>query len=141
MKTISKFRGEYAFLSNFYILNDGKSVEHYYQAAKCTNISDYLTILSASTPTEAKRLGKKIEIRRDWDQIKLIVMERLLIKKFSDPILAEKLVNTLDYQLIEGNEWGDTFWGVCNGVGHNYLGRMLMNIRDEFLDVQYLMKY
>lgn len=141
MKIISKFRGEYAFLSNFYILNDGKSVEHYYQAAKCNNLKDYITILNASTPAEAKRLSKQIEIRQDWGNIKLVVMEQLLIKKFSDPILAEKLVNTLDYQLIEGNEWGDKFWGVCNGVGYNHLGRLLMKIRDEFLDIQCLMKY
>lgn len=141
MKMINSFSGEYRFLSNFYITADGKSVEHYYQAAKACNITDYLRIINAETPGQAKRLGRGIEIRQDWDDIKLVVMEQLLIKKFSDYELARKLLETGDAILIEGNEWGDVYWGVCNGIGWNHLGRTLMKIRDEFLDLSTTITY
>lgn len=141
MKVINKFRGQYSFLSNFYVTKDGKSVEHYYQAAKATNIKDYIQIINSHTPADAKKLGRTIKVRDDWDQIKLIVMEQLLIKKFSDQILAEKLIATLDYELVEENNWGDTYWGVCNGIGYNNLGKILMKIRDNFFDVTNLLTY
>ena len=32
---------------------------------------------------------------------------------------------------IEGNTWNDTFWGVCNGQGQNWLGKILMLVRSE----------
>ena len=41
------------------------------------------------------------------------------------------LIQTGDSVLIEGNTWGDRVWGVCNGVGENRLGRILMKIRSE----------
>lgn len=141
MRAIDSFSGEYRFLSNFYITPDGKSVEHYYQAAKACNITDYLRIISADSPGNAKRLGRQIVIRSDWDNIKLVVMEQLLIKKFSDYDLARKLLETGDTELIEGNHWGDVYWGVCNGVGHNNLGRILMKIRDRFLDLSTIITY
>ena len=141
MKVINKFRGQYSFLSNFYVTKDGKSVEHYYRAAKATNIKDYIQIINSHTPADAKKLGRTIKVRDDWDQIKLIVMEQLLIKKFSDQILAEKLIATLDYELVEENNWGDTYWGVCNGIGYNNLGKILMKIRDNFFDVTNLLTY
>lgn len=138
---IDKFMGDYAFLSNFYILSNGKSVEHYYQAAKAYNIQDYLLIMNASSPAEAKKLSKEIPIRADWNDIKNVVMEQLLIQKFSDYNLARKLLDTGDAILVEGNNWGDVYWGMCNGYGKNHLGRMLMQIRDEFLDSSILINY
>ena len=81
---IQGFFGEYRFLSNFYQIPNDKTVEHYYQAAKTTNITDYLKIINAETPAIAKSLGKSIDIRSDWDDIKLVVMEQLIIKKFSN---------------------------------------------------------
>lgn len=142
MKYITSFSGEYRFLSNFYAARcEYKTAEHYYQAAKTTNISDYTKIIECETPGQAKRMAKTIQIRSDWDNIKLVVMEQLLIKKFSNYDLACMLLQTGDAVIIEGNTWGDTFWGVCNGVGHNHLGNILMKIRDEFLDVRALVTY
>lgn len=72
-------------------------------------------------------------MRRDFDKHKLDFMEELLRRKFSDnnPILRDRLIDTGDALIVEDNHWGDTFWGVCNGVGENHLGKLIMLIRDE----------
>lgn len=136
---ITDFRGKYDFLSNFYYYN-GTSVEHIYQAAKAETISDYLMILRADTPAKAKKLGRTIKIRKSWDEIKLIVMEEALRHKFSNRDLAIKLVQTYPQKIVEQNDWGDTFWGVCKGIGHNHLGLLLMRVRDQFLDTSISVK-
>lgn len=134
---ITEFRGEYRFLSNFYPSTvylygvDYPTVEHAYQAAKCGIHSDRLYIRSASTPGEAKKRGRNIQIRSDWDEIKLKVMDGLLRQKFANDTFQRKLLDTGDQDLIEGNNWGDTFWGVCKGRGENWLGILLMKIRDD----------
>lgn len=143
--TISSFTGEYDFLSNFYPVNitlrRGKddtflfaSVEHAYQACK-TLITKEIKLFEdpSLSAGQAKRLGRKITLRDDWDCIKIQVMWRLLNLKFSEdnPILVEKLLATGDEDLIEGNWWGDVFWGVCNEVGQNHLGKLLMNKRSQ----------
>ena len=137
MKMIDKFDGEFAFLSNFYpsAISDGyttfPTVEHYFQACKCEYMDDYDAIAAAPTPGQAKRLGRQAVLRDDWEQNKLDVMETALRKKFAIPELREKLLATGDAELIEGNWWGDRFWGVCEGVGENNLGKLLMKIRAD----------
>ena len=79
----------------------------------------------------SKHLGKAITIRPGWDQIKLTVMEEILVAKFSDFQLKKWLLETGDAELIEGSTWNDTYWGVCNGKGTNHLGRLLMELRDS----------
>jgi len=134
---ITEFQGEYRFLSNFWpakVTLDGvvyPTVEHAYQAAKCANRSDRTYILSAATPGEAKRRGRHVALRRDWERVRLEVMEQLLRDKFSTNPLRHLLIATGDQELVEGNEWGDTFWGKCRGRGSNHLGRLLMLIRSE----------
>ena len=44
---------------------------------------------------------------------------------------AELLLATADEELVEVNEWGDCYWGVCRGVGENVLGKLLMRVRAE----------
>ena len=134
---IDRFAGEYAFLSNYsaspfrinYVLFP--TMEHYFQANKADNQNDYLHIAYAPTPGEAKRLGRKIQLRSDWEEIKDEVMLTGLRKKFANPELRNLLLATGDEELIEGNYWGDTYWGVCNGVGQNKLGKLLMQVREE----------
>lgn len=138
IKIIDSFRGDYDFLSNFYTCDieyQGlrfTSVEAAYQAAKCKNPEDMLQFTKL-TPASAKKLGHKVQIRPDFEENKVRIMEQLLIQKFSsakNPILRLKLLNTgLDTTLVEGNTWGDTFWGFCNNQGKNVLGRLLMKIR------------
>lgn len=135
---IKGFFKEYRFLSNFEpcIIRIGgldySSSENAYQAGKAINDEDRLKFTSC-TPLAAKKLGKSIEIYKYWDDIKLKIMEIILEKKFSstNPDLKAKLVATRNKYLEETNYWNDTFWGVCNGVGQNHLGKILMRIRND----------
>ena len=137
MKTIDTFEGEYRFLSNFHpakVYLDGveyRSTEHAYQAAKSLDQDERLRIKNAKSPADAKKLGRKVKLRKDWENIKLDVMLDLLRQKFEIPELRQLLIDTGDDELIEGNTWGDEFFGVCRGVGKNHLGRLLMQVRKE----------
>lgn len=134
---IDSFRGEYDFLSNFHLWRvefEGlvyPSVEHAFQAAKSHDPAVRREIRAAGSCGKAKSLGRRCELRPDWEAVKLGVMERLLHSKFSDPVLREKLLATGDARLEEGNTWNDTFWGVCRGHGKNHLGKLLMRVRQD----------
>jgi len=143
---ISSFRGKYHFLSNFssspIIFHNWvvDTVEHAYQASKTINIIDRIWITGLETPGDAKKAGskkglkgRKIKLREDWQQIYLDVMRGLLREKFKIPELRQKLIDTKNAHIVEGNTWGDTIWGVCNGTGQNLLGKLLMEVRDEIL--------
>lgn len=128
---IPHFLFEYRFLSNFWIEPDGTHVEGEYQAAKCKFLVDRSLFIELS-PAKAKKLGRRVPIRDDWESVKLDIMYDLVSRKFKDhPDLAAKLLATGDQELVEGNNWRDTFWGVYNGVGENHLGKILMRIRSE----------
>lgn len=128
MAKIDRFDGPHRFLSNFWP-GDRSSVEHAYQAAKTLVPAEQAAILAAPTPGAAKRLGRRVTLRPDWNAIRVDVMRRLVAEKFRDPALAQRLRETGDAELVEGNYWGDTFWGVCRGQGENWLGRILMEVR------------
>jgi len=137
---ISSFRGEYRWLSNLWEASFQykgrriRTVEHAFQAAKTNNELEQLAVLSAPSPGVAKKLGRQVTLRDDWDSCKVNVMRELLWCKFSQNIvLAAKLLATGDQELVEGNTWGDTFWGVCRGRGENQLGKLLMEIRGQLL--------
>lgn len=135
--TIEAFTGRYRFLSNFYpsvIVWEGivyATVEHAYQALKTDDIESRRAIAGMTTPGHAKRLGQNVVLRDNWEKDKVFRMLELLYLKFESPALRKKLLGTRDEQLVEGNNWGDTFWGVCNGKGKNILGKLLMQIRHE----------
>lgn len=140
---IERFEGEHAFLSNFWpsrVKLDGMlyypTVEHAYQAAKTENAAERRDVRMAFTPAQAKKLGQRVTLREHWnDGLKLEIMLDLLRQKFSfGSDLAGKLLNTGDEELIEGNTWRDTYWGVCQGVGENHLGKLLMKVRQELHD-------
>lgn len=141
---INSFRGEYAFLSNFAscrIVYEGvvyPTVEHAFQGVKCAQQLDKQMIAGLATPALAKKVGRRVAMRPDWDSIKVGVMKELLTLKFADPELRRALLKTGDAVLIEGNTWNDTFWGVCNGRGQNMLGRLLMEVRAEIVKEIYL---
>jgi N-glycosidase YbiA len=135
MTAISLFDGEYHFLSNFYrreVVFDHRSyptAEHAYQAAKCDDSGDARRIALLRSPGRAKRAGATVTMRPGWNLIRIEVMGDVLAAKFADEELAARLVATGDRLLEEGNTWGDTFWGVCDGEGENWLGRLLMQRR------------
>lgn len=134
-KIIDEFENEHAFLSNFHpaplIFDDIHYLnsEAAYQAQKCP---DRAAEFAALEPMESKRLGRKVTMREDWDIVKQPIMLRIVRAKFQqNPALAEKLLATEDATLIEGNYWKDVYWGVCDGVGENHLGKILMQVRKE----------
>jgi hypothetical protein len=140
MNKINAFTGKYRFLSNFYPIaisyegNEYASVEHGYQAAKALNVSDRAKFRANITAGEAKRLGRRIKIRPDWEKVKIEIMKNLLHQKFhKHEDLKQRLIDTKDAILEEGNDWGDTFWGIVNGKGQNLLGKLLMQIRSEIV--------
>ncbi len=139
--SIRSFSGNYAFLSNFWQDTYGISLEHKFQAAKTDDPIHVARIMVASTPGEAKRLGRTVVLRSDWEQVKDMVMLTLLREKFANTSLTRslrrRLIKTYPKELIEGNNWGDEYWGmVQNPVtqlwrGDNVLGELLMQVRRE----------
>lgn len=129
---IDSFRGEYRFLSNFWYAKtvyrgiEFPTAEHAYQAAKSNDERIWRYFSKLETPGEAKRCGKMIDCRPDWDEVRVDIMLVLLKSKFSDINLMDKLVATGDAELIEGNTWKGQFWGIYQGVGENRLGKLLM---------------
>lgn len=140
---ITSFDNEYAFLSNFHpcqVVFDGRKYansEAAFQAAKLADPNDRVAFEGLS-PRDAKRMGRKVELRPDWETVKDAVMLVILRDKFTrTPRLGEMLVETGDAVLVEGNYWHDNYWGDCScprcrlKPGKNKLGKLLMQVRDE----------
>ena len=147
--TIRRFRGQYRFLSNFYLCRveyEGRvyrSVEHAYQSAKATNEADRKKVANSLEPAHAKSIGGRIQLRKGWGKMKRKVMLACLRSKFQDKELRNWLVETAPHDLVEGNFHGDDYWGVCPSAGDpnymrgsNHLGRLLMKVRDEIMEAQ-----
>jgi len=142
-RIVSRFRGQQFFLSNFYPCNvsfEGlvyPSAEHAYQAAKSLDNNIRISIRNTPHASVAKSMGQSIEIRPDWESVKLSIMNKIILNKFiSNETLQNKLLELKNYKLIEGNNWGDTFWGVDERKGGlNHLGEILMKVRDQLLVV------
>lgn len=141
---IEIFDGPFAFLSNFYPTKAAfegviyRTSEHAFQAAKSTDENVREMIRNCDTPGRAKILGNKIQLRPDWNEIKVDIMYQIVKDKFNrNPDLAALLLKTEDATLVEGNSWHDNIWGVCfcpgcrKKTGYNHLGRILMRVRKE----------
>jgi ribA/ribD-fused uncharacterized protein len=140
LEDIVTFRKEYGFLSNFYdcpVEYNGllyTNSEAVYQSLKTEDIHWRIAFRKYSG-VEAKKASYALNVRKDWNEIKIKTMYEVCKAKFSqNSSLREKLVETYPRKLIQGNNHGDTFWGVVDGVGSNFLGRILMIIRDEFIE-------
>jgi ribA/ribD-fused uncharacterized protein len=138
-KVIDRFENDYSFLSNFYVWPveyEGKiyqNAEAAFQAAKVPNEQRWP--FTEMTPSEARRAGKLLKIDVDeWNAKRISVMEEVLRKKFAVEFLRCWLINTGQSELIEGNWWHDKFWGVCGGTGENNLGKLLMKLRQEYIN-------
>ena len=139
---INCFEGKYAFLSNYYpsvFTYEGieyPTNEHFFQAMKTLNIDERKEIAACETPGRAKRMGRRVQLRPDWEEVKVDVMREGLRLKFQNPKLRAMLLATGDEELIEGNTWHDRTWGrcicsKCGGQGQNLLGQLLMELREE----------
>ena len=133
---IRGFFDAHRFLSNFWparVTYGGvtfDSVENAYQAAKCADAADMAAFVTL-TPKQAKERGGTVALRGDWFDVRVDVMRGLLVQKFSHADLRAQLLATGDALLVEDNDWGDQFWGVCDGVGENNLGKLLMAVRAD----------
>ena len=137
--TIGKFRDEYHFLSNFYeadVEYDGivyKNNEAAFQAQKVLD-PEIRKQFAEYNPSKAKSLGRKVDLRPDWEEVKLGLMYEIVKAKFEqNDDLRELLMQTGNKILVEGNNWNDVFWGMSikTGLGKNHLGKILMRVRAE----------
>ncbi len=136
---IDSFRGKYYFLSNFYpakVTYEGftyKNNEAAFQAQKVLSI-DGKSAFTELSPADAKKKGRRVRLRPDWEQVKDGIMEEIVRAKFTqNPDLKQQLLLTGNAELIEGNTWNDCYWGVDarSGIGQNHLGKILMKVREE----------
>lgn len=135
--TLQKFDGSYSCFSNFYLREVKykdkiyKTKEHAFQCQKATNCRDFEYVFNAPTPLKAKRRSRAINLRDNWNHVKVSIMKEIVLEFFKQHNdLRDILMSTDDAELIEGNDWGDVFWGVCNEEGENHLGKILMEVRD-----------
>lgn len=136
---ITEFKGDTHFLSNFYpaefVWNHflWPNSEAAYQAAKSNDPRVWSEFAGQKNPAVSKRAGRQIEVRPDWEKVKVKIMREIVFAKFNqNPDLRKKLLATGSAILEEGNTWNDTFWGVCppgSGNGENHLGKILMDVR------------
>ena len=143
-ETITEFKDEYRFLSNFYtsqVEYEGMTfptVENAYQAAKTMELGIRRKFMLCS-PAQAKSGGRRVVLRDDWEFVKADIMLNLVNQKFQQKNLKEMLLETGDKILLEGNWWHDNYWGFCmcescrskEIVGQNVLGKILMAVRYE----------
>lgn len=142
MHKIDSFTGEYYFLSNFYetpVTYDGITYlnnESAFQAQKCKSSAERKMFADLNA-SEAKKLGRKVSLRADWESVKIGAMKEIVQAKFEQHTeLAEKLLKTETAYLEEGNTWGDRIWGTVDGKGANNLGRILMEVREILREKQ-----
>ena len=139
---INRFSDEYRFLSNFYpvpVTYGGltyKNNEAAFQAQKCLDdeVKKQFTEYDAG---KAKGVGRHVDLRPDWEEVKVGIMEEIVRAKFTqNEAMKQKLIATAGARLVEGNNWHDVFWGVDlkTGEGENHLGEILMKVRAELLN-------
>ena len=134
---INEFKNENFFLSNYYVVPvtyNGltfQSNEAAFQAQKTLNEGQRRKFTKLA-PNKAKAKGRSVLLREDWEEVKDQIMYEICLAKFTqNEELKEKLFATGNEELVEGNTWHDTYWGVCNRRGKNKLGKILMRIREE----------
>lgn len=133
--SITRFSGQFGFLSNFHVCDVSfagltyQSAEAAFQAQKTLDPDERVEFMSM-TAREAKRRGKRVQLREGWNEMRVGIMLDIVTNKFKqNSNLAQLLLNTGEYVLVEGNDWGDHFWGVSAGHGENVLGNILMIVR------------
>nr|DAE82371.1 MAG TPA: hypothetical protein [Caudoviricetes sp.] len=134
---ITTFKGRNFYLSNYFtapVRYDGityQNNEAAFQAQKCVDPRDRMAFIGLP-PNKAKAMGRRVKLRKDWEDVKNRIMYEICLAKFTqNKKLKEVLISTKDEELIEGNTWNDTYWGVCNDKGLNMLGKILMRVRSE----------
>ena len=132
---IDSFTGDFFFLSNFYnapVRYNGFEFQNNEAAFQSAKAPKQMALFCNLNPSQAKRLGRSVKLREDWEDVKDDVMYQVCKAKFTqNKELGKRLIGTEDAVLIEGNTWRDRIWGVYKGRGENRLGKILMRIREE----------
>ncbi len=133
------FKDKYDYLSNMYpcpvkvMINNNvyefKCSESVYQACKCPERIEEFVNLNGY---EAKKLGKRVKLRPDWEELKFGFMYAVVKAKFDQNKFLGLRLKSLKGDIVEENTWNDTYWGICNGIGDNNLGKILMDLRDYY---------
>jgi ribA/ribD-fused uncharacterized protein len=139
--SIAGFFRDHRFMSNFHPARFlcknmlwWESTEHFYQASKAVDTNTKLYIRDQSFE-DVKKVARKLPLRKDWDQVKIPIMQEALVYKFTqNSDLLDLLLATGDKNLSEANWWRDTFWGTYNGEGNNALGKLLMSLRLRYTE-------
>jgi len=152
-----EFKGEKRFLSNTYpapfrvpnliakmypTLNIDvevvyKTSEHFYMAMKSSSKEYQKLITSQEEPREVQKIARKLigtkyELRDYWeDGLKNTIMEIALYCKFGQNVELLERLDSVEGEIVERNYWKDTYWGTCEDIGENHLGKMLMRFRDD----------
>jgi len=133
---IDEFKGHHRLLSNFFessVIYEGilyRNSEAAYKAQKCIK-DEYKLNFTKLNAKDSKILGSQVKLREDWDEVKDEIMYEIVLQKFRSTAMYSLLKSTGEQELVEGNSWGDTYWGVCKGEGKNKLGKILMRVRTE----------
>lgn len=113
-----------------------RTPEHLFQAMKTLDLEERRMVAACATPGQAKRAGRKVTLRDDWEDLKFPVMVYAQTKMVElDPAYADRLRNSPDDQLIEWNTWHDNIWGQCTCPkcadipAQNLLQKALIQIR------------
>ena len=135
-RAITSFTGIYAFLSNAYpckVTFNGVTYQCAEAAFQAQKNPDFIPAFVSLNADQAKTIGKSIPIQdADWDTHRTGIMYRVIMEKFlKNPELAQKLLDTDDVMIVQENNSGETFWGVCDGEGENHMGEILMSVRSE----------
>jgi ribA/ribD-fused uncharacterized protein len=152
VRPIVRFESEFFWLSNFYEvpvklgnLTFGSTEAAFqgckYKAALGDQKEQYefMQDMIQANPSQSKKLGKRLLIDLDkWESIKVTCMREVVKAKFDQhDDLRLKLIETGAALLVEGNTWGDKFWGRCDGMGLNVLGSILMELRGYYFWKEY----
>lgn len=103
--------------------------------AKNADDSSWLQECLTLPPNECKKRSREINLRPDWNDVKLNVMYEVLVIKFTQEPFKSLLLATENENIVEGNFHNDKFWGVdiklTPNEGENWLGRLIMDIRTK----------
>jgi ribA/ribD-fused uncharacterized protein len=134
------FKDEHEFLSNMYkcsLVYEGHffmASEIAYVYSKCADPEQRHLVTLMEDPYKAKKFGRydgELILREDWDEIKVPVMHKIVLEKFTQNSNLRKRLLLIEGEIVEENWWNDTFWGVCRGIGQNHLGNILMLVREQ----------
>jgi len=141
---INEFKGDYRWLSNFEAVTitiDGvsyPSVEHAYMSYKSNDPEWKKFCMDANnTAGDVKKKSREVKLVDNWDNLKFTVMSLCLTKKYEQEPFRSRLIKTGTQNIVEGNYFGDTIWGVdlkyTPNIGENHLGRMIMKVREDLI--------